>query len=595
MTSPAPIIIPPIVGKGRAPVGWSNDLARVLAIPWREAPTGEALAAIVALMNARLRRADDAPCACDPARGCILSLRPIQAFALFEASVAGGMLAPVGVGHGKTGIGILAPMVFPAVRKAVLVVPSGLVDQLVSVDYPAWSQHFVVPTLAGSRYLYPGRPILRVIPYAILQRPGSTDLLKREDPDLIIWDEAHRLKNPRAATTLRALQFHRRKPAAKHLFMSGTFTQTSIRNWTHLAPLALGDRAPVPLHPPTVSEWATAVDPSPNPAPPGQLARLQSNSREPLEVAFRRRVHATLGVVHSGDTMSCQASILLHPLRPEVPSDVTAALSGLRSKWQRPDGEELVDALSVGACASELASGFFFRWRFPHGEKRELIEEWLEVRAAWHKELREKIKRGAEHLDSPWYCLQAALRYYAGYSGPLPKWKAETWPAWREIRAKVQPETETVWVSDFLVRDAIEWGRANVGIIWYSHVPFGEALAKASGFSFYGPGKRAAESIAREKGDHTIIASIESHGEGRNLQQFRSQLVANVPAGAKVWEQLLGRTHRLGQRADEVECAVYQHTTDLRRALDSAITYARWIEAVENTPQRLVAARVVEQ
>jgi hypothetical protein len=292
--------------------------------------------------------------------------------------------------------------------------------------------------------------------------------------------------------------------------------------------------------------------------------------------------------------MSCQASILLHHRRPEVPAEVSAVLGGLRRKWQRPDGEELVDALAVSACASELASGFFFRWRFPRGERRELVEEWLEARADWHRELREKIRRGAEHLDSPWYCLQAALRFYAGYQGPLPKWKAETWLAWREIRAKVQPETETVWVSDFLVRDAIEWGRENIGIVWYDHVPYGEALAKASGFPFYGPGKRAAEAIIRERGDRTIIASIASHGEGRNLQQFRNQLVANVPAGAKVWEQLLGRTHRLGQRADEIDVHVYQHTPDLRDALDSAISYSRWVGVVENKPTRLTAARVVE-
>lgn len=590
MTEPAAPLIPPVVGKGRAPVRWSNDLARVLAIPTREPPLADAL---VEVMNARLRRTDDAQCSCDPARGCIKSLRPVQAWALFEAPLAGGLIAPIGVGHGKTGIGILAPMVFPGVRKAVLVVTTGLVDQLVNYDYPAWSQHFVTPTLAGSRYLYPGRPILRIVPYAILQRPGSTDLLRREDPDLVIWDEGHRLKNHRAATWLRAQQFHRHKPRAIHLFMSGTFTQRSIRDWAHLSPLALGLRSPVPLHPPTVAEWATAVDPAPNPAPPGQLARLQSSPFEPLEVAFRRRVHSTMGVVHSGDAMSCQASLTLTPRCPEVPPEIVDALSVTRSKWQRPDGEELVDALTVSRCASELASGFYFRWRFPRGEPRDLIEEWLEVRKEWHCELREKIKRGGEHLDSPWYCLQAALRYYAGYQGPLPKWKAETWPAWRAIRAKVQPETETIWVSDFLVRDAVEWGRANVGIIWYDHVPFGEALAEASGFPFYGPGKRAAEGIIREKGDRTIIASITSHGEGRNLQMFQNQLVANVPAGAKVWEQLLGRTHRLGQRADEIGVTVYQHTPDLRDALDSAISYARWIEAIENTPQRLVAARLV--
>ena len=84
---------------------------------------------------------------------------------------------------------------------------------------------------------------------------------------------------------------------------------------------------------------------------------------------------------------------------------------------------------------------------------------------------------------------------------------------------------------------------------------FGRAVAEAGDFPFYGAGDVAAAGILQENGKRTVVASIKAHGTGRNLQAFCRNLVANPPSDGATWEQLLGRTHRQGQEADEVTVA----------------------------------------
>jgi hypothetical protein len=81
------------------------------------------------------------------------------------------------------------------------------------------------------------------------------------------------------------------------------------------------------------------------------------------------------------------------------------------------------------------------------------------------------------------------------------------------------------------------------------------------------------------------------HGKGKNLQAWNRQLVIEPPASGTVWEQLLGRTHRQGQRADDVIAVVYQHTDRVRAAVDRATAQARYIEQTQGTPQKMVFCR----
>jgi hypothetical protein len=315
----------------------------------------------------------------------------------------------------------------------------------------------------------------------------------------------------------------------------------------------------------------------------------------------------TLGVVAT-KASAIGAAINLHERKaPPMPANLARMLDDLRSGWVRPDGEELLDILAVAKSARELACGFYYRWTYPKskqpGEARtmpredfiRLVEAWFAARKAWRKELREKLKDRREHLDSELLCTQAAIRFYADeQKADLPTWEAEAWPAWREIKDRIYHETEAVWVDDYLARDTAAWALKHHGIVWYEHDAFGQRVADLSGLPKHGGGPGAGEAIAAETGKTSIIASIKSHGTGRDgLQRiFAEQLVPNPPASGDAWDQLLGRLHRIGFTGDEIDTYVYRHTPEMADALDKAIESARYIQGTMGTEQKLLVANV---
>ena len=327
-------------------------------------------------------------------------------------------------------------------------------------------------------------------------------------------------------------------------------------------------------------------------------------------------------MVSSGDTASCQASLVIseRTLKVEVPAPVQVALDQLEESWQRPDGEELVDALTKARCARELSCGFYYRWRWPRGEPVAVIERWLEARKNWHKELREKLKKGGAHMDSPLLVTKAAIRWEEGYThverdrdgvelrrfrveprtrgGPLPTWQSEFWSQWREVRETAKPETEAVWLSDFLVEDALAWlqeGEVGKGsLLWYEFSGFASRLLERAGSSghrlhFAGPGKDGDAALLSLGGSEAVVASIRAHGTGKNLQQFGRNIVANPPSDGATWEQLIGRTHRQGQQADEVTVEVYRHTEAFKSAVEKARDLSDYIEGTWGATQRLAS------
>jgi hypothetical protein len=296
--------------------------------------------------------------------------------------------------------------------------------------------------------------------------------------------------------------------------------------------------------------------------------------------------------------------LILREREVEVPPEVAKALEGVRATWQRPDGEELVDAISKAAVCRQLAAGVYLRWKWPRGESREMIMRWLAARKEWHKELRERLKSSREHMDSPLLLARAAQRWHDGFvhededgrheypafTKHHMTWASKAWPEWLEVRDTCEPETEAVWVSDYLVRNAVAFGLDNPGIIWYENDSVGKAIANLGGFPFYGPGPEASAGILNEKGKRSIVASIRGHSQGKNLQAFSRMLVVQSMSDGAAWEQLLGRCHRSGQKADEVTCDLYRHTPEMADALDQATERARYIQETTGSRMRLLFA-----
>lgn len=577
------------------PVGDSPDLRRVAALPRRPVPDldGPTGAAYVELAIRRFGRGVRTGCRCREMMGyCLDRPFPVQAWALHEMSLVGGLFAPIIVGGGKTLLDVLAPMAVPECRLAVCLIPASLREQFKDAYLHA-AEHWQVPSIVLEDWsvAQPGRPVLHVVPYSVFSRAGATDLLERLGPDLVIADEGQKISRRETATARRVFRYWLKKHDCRLVTWSGSFARDSVCNFAPLAAFALRGGSPLPLDQAVTDEWATACDPIEVPAPPGKLGeRLGLPVREGL----RRRISETLGVVSSPSRGGTRVK-LLERLPPPTPQSIHLALAELHRRRERPDGVILMEDTEFARCAQELSCGFYYRWVFPRGEPLDLIAAWRAARKAWFADVRERLKSPRQHLDSPFLCEEAAARAWGDIAktDKLPAWEAPSWPAWRDIRDLVKPKPgDPVWLDDWLARDAASWATAHRGVLWYRHTAFGARVAELAGLPLHAGGPDAEANLKAERGDRTVVASAKSHGTGRDGLQhlFCEQLVTNPMKSGADWEQLLGRLDRPGQTAATIPTWWYGHTEDLRRAMSAATGKAEFIRDILHGPQKLTSA-----
>ncbi len=598
----------------KPPVGNSDDLIRIAALPRREQELDgtERAEAIIDMITERYAKKTKS-CSCkqlDPDRECVTRLRLVQAIALREISICGGLLGPIGVGHGKTLIDLLAPLAFAdhGIKTSILLVPPGLITQLIG-DYEFVGQHFRMPSIVfhGNSFsaIVSGSPVVHVVPYSRLSRPEATTWMEsRLKPEAIIADEVHKLRNVKTATGHRVDAWMEAHPKTLFAGWSGSVTAKKLTDYDHLARWALRGGSPMPLDNNVTIDLGRAIGSKAqeNPADGGPWLQLCVPG-ETLECGFRRRLAQTLGVVTTTSPPIDVALEIDAKEAPPIPDDIMAALNSVRD-FVRPDGEELMDALAVGAAARQVACGFYYKWIFPkHVFPRDeaMIADWREYRKLYHKAVRAHLKHNAaEHLDSPKLCQNAAERGWGDrpqHRG-LPAWKCPDWPAWRDIKHRVQYESEPVRINDFLVRDAIEWATENRGIVWYEHGAFGEWMAELSEqlgcpLPMYGGGKNGGGLLGErgnvlERGDRSLILSIKAHGTGRNGLQniFCDQLIIMLPSGDGC-EQVLGRLHRIGQKAPSVRALFYKHSMEMAKHVNEALRDALYVEGTLGAVQKL--------
>lgn len=609
--APAPVTAFDVVDRGsvsrmiadrRRPVGTSPDLTRITALPRRDPPDlkGVEGAALVELAVRRWGRGSRA-CLCQVPKEkgglgrsyCIDKPFGVQAWAMHEASTISGLAGPITIGGGKTFCDIMLAMAVPGARQVVLLVPPKLREQL-RREYLAVAEHWHVPSMIdGSwRRIVEGRPIVHVIPYSVFSRPESSSLLERKyEPDLVIADEAHSLRSRQAARTARVLRYWRSRPETRMCWLTGTAVSKSLEDALHLFALALGEGSPLPLDAAVGADWALAVDPSSWPAPPGALERFGTPMREGL----RRRIVETPGVVSSAGASVDTPLRVLEWVPPALPASVTEALDVLRNKMERPDGQKFVDDMEVARCALELSAGFYYRWRFPRGESKELIEEWFAARKEWGAELRDKVGARRAEMDSPHLCTEAARRAHgdAPMEESLPSWLADAWPRWRDVKDLVEPVTgDPVWVDDWLARAVAEWARSRRAVVWYQFGAFGRRVAELLGVPLQSGGPKADARILAERGDRSIVASLKSHGTGRDGLQFLFSecMFANPPSSGQTVEQVIGRLRRPGQRASEVVTWVPRHTAEVRKAVRNACERSEFIDSLLHPGQSLASS-----
>ena len=543
----------------------SVDFARVASLPRRPpVPPG---ADVVAALTRRLAR--------DPHRPT-MTLRPIQAWALSEceqsASMGRGLLCPMGVGSGKTLVSALAPVFYPRCRP-VLFTYASLYEKTVR-ELGELAAHWRIPETT-------------VRTWESLSRPDAADLLARLNPTLVVADEVHAVKEPMTARTMRFLRFFETHPDVPLVALSGTITSQSLGDFAHLAALCLGNLAPVPLDPQVVADWGLALDTGVvwnARKEPGVLsAWMEPGEKGPRE-GFRRRLVESHGVVAtSADALG--TSLDITPVKAAPGPALAECVRAVEGTGLDPDGNELEDPAALARVVKAVSTGYWLRWAWPGGE---VDAEWLAARNGWARACRSFFTEGAAAgLDSP------ALLAAACQAGTPPTWAlGEAWARWKPLSHRPAPPVVARYNRDAvheLAQYVKGWAKHGGGIVWVPSPSVGDALARTTDFHHFCAGLDPSTSKKS-----TIIASVQAHGVGKNLQRWHRNLVLVPPSSGKTWEQLLGRTHRPGQTADAVQVTVFTWNDTLKKAWARARDEALYIQQVTGSPQKLVAATITE-
>jgi hypothetical protein len=526
------------------------DTRRVASLPRREPSTDE----LVEALSAHLRlyphtdvcpvchaAADD----CDVCSGTgRIRLRPEQALALRELFEMGGLVAPMRVGSGKTLVTMLAPTLLGAALP-VLVLPASMFRKS-----PKTQRDF-----ARYRRAWNVR-LPKLISYEELSRPDKERLLFDEAPDLLMLDEAHKARN-RDNVAHRRIERYKAETGIKVSSLSGTLITGELLDVHAHAVWALDDAAPVPKRRVDAERWSSALGTgggafkSVDPGPLGQLPG-----------GYWSWFRGSRGVVPTPGS-DCTAEIRASWWDVDLPEALQRMIASVNESNQRPDSTPddpiILDEFERVDCLCQLALGFYYVWDpMPP-------DWWLTPRRAWSKYVRAVLDERLEGFDSP-SMIRDGLR--GRHQPPAADYGVALWSAWSAVKDRFEPNPVPVWADP----SPLGWAAQAAGdgtLIWVRYKAAGRFLERC-GVPYY-PGGTDPE---QGEPGRTMALSISSHGTGRNLQKWHKNLILTPMASPDLYEQLIGRTHRAGQRSNVVDVriirAIDYHEDVVRRAITKA-------------------------
>lgn len=559
-----------------------------------------------------------------------LSLRPIQSQALSAIQKNMGGFFPIGTGHGKSLIALLAGTVLRS-KCSIIFVPASTVGTM-KKTLAEFSGHFRMPEN------------IHVLSYARLSRPEGTaiiDSLRHGIPScdvVIVCDEVHRIKRREASRTKRIVRWFRENEDAKFVGLSGTITSKSVVDFSHIVALALRAGSPLPLSQDELSLWAITLDvpnwntdtakdrlqrqgvdfnqksidvlyplkewaekqgmvpikvPINAPVPEKQWTSLYQDGEKStpsrdsqvdfMRKAFGRRMRTTPGVVATRET-SVGMSLYIRRTSPLISHEIADALRTAIDYDGFPLGEAFDSDISKWRCLRQLSWGYYLEWDW--GDKGP-DTDWLILRAAWRKSLYQEIqRRSAQGYDSPFLVTRKLQRDIEG--GARLRNIHTAWLDWDTQRHKPTPPTVSTWIDpDFLAGTLHKISsQKKAQAIWCDSKEI-QKEAKRLGYIVYGAGATIPEH------PHTAVLSIAAHGIGKNLTQWSRAHVLTWPSDGQAVEQLLGRHHRPGQEDDEVYFSAYTHTPIFKKALKDSTTKAKYIESITGNKQKILLATPV--
>lgn len=354
-----------------------------------------------------------------------IAFRTVQS-QMFDAlqDAPGGFFA-VGTGHGKSYVACLAGSVMPDVdRVIVFTLPSAKDDM--EGFYLYLRQYFKVP---------PNFEVHTVNSLSTARPEAELDLIEEiflrqkvpESRTLLVFDEVHKIKNPKSSRGLRVLRFLKKYPDVRVVVLSGSMLSTSVNDCAHLAWAALRDKSPFPRtfgvpdaagNEALLSCWAACLDVKgePTPADWQQVQPLWdwayegaksmtdyrgADRQKLLRLALQKRLRTCPGVVVSKEQALQDVALVLNGIDEKdivIPQEVEDKLALVRSGVAPNEEDELADAASGWPILRQLAQGFYYVWDWPGGVKD---ADWILARKRWNSSVRQEIAlRGDVKYDS---------------------------------------------------------------------------------------------------------------------------------------------------------------------------------------------------
>lgn len=620
----------------------ATEIARILALPVQGAPD-----------DAWTEQASRQLCSAEAwTMPGFRGLFPEQAFGLSTYAQTGTLVGIIGAGGGKTvlayGCANIGWQNFGR-RKILILTTNSVYEQFVrqgreearkilGVSLPMvdlygvfGARHSKAKRLSMVRQHSEGGVF--TMPYSFLSQRWSEELLMEIQPDLVIADEAHKLRNIETAAgpprLFRAMQAYqdRTKDRAHFLPMSGTLTERGLFDCWRLFAMAMGDHSPLPIQKAAADEVGELVDASPDEVVQitqvgGSLLSWAEKSVPPAEdkpytrdqVGVRRSMQArivnTPGVVRSkGALAPSELIVKIHDgqFRPDAVTDshMESIDVGIA-----PNGDEIDFALHSYKWRVEVTSGFYndLYWDEEKWEPSAL------ERAKEHHELRQeyyKLQRGwlqynrRPGMDSPWLLQGHFTRFKSGEEKL--QCDLEVYQAWNDMKNaefEGMPERSKrpVWFSDHrllnvtaMAMESIQ--RSQSVLLWCKHNSFRERLVEFlshNGLPVVDCPSGSAHLLPKfpdtPKKPTVYVLMQRGYAEGLNLQHGWIQGFAEWARGASLAEQCIARQHRNKQPSDVCEVHTFHESEFDRQLMAATITNSAYAVQTFGTRQRLMVA-----
>ena len=494
--------------------------------------------------------------------GCGVELRQKQTEALIALRDAGGTVAVMPTGEGKTLVTLLAPTLLAAERP-VLMLPANCRDKT--------RDEFAEYLADGWAVRLP-----RLLSYETLSHPKHERDLVELAPDLLMLDEADLARNVDGTGFGRRIRRALRdaSPRPRVAVLSATLLTDDLLDYWELVLWALQDQAPVPTTRAVAERWASALA---HDVPDG-LFRTEPGALELIPGGFAAHLRGTRGVV-CGRGEQCPAEITITPWVPPIPPNVRGWIEWCQDTGQRPDGEPMTE-WELPDLLCTLSLGFFQIWDpLPP-------TWWLQPRRAYLAYERAVIEAQIDGIDTPAQ-VRAGLTLRDHVQPPEADIGRTLLAAWSAVSDRFEPNPVPVWLSGDVL-DAIA-AKARPGlIVWVKHVGPGVELARR-GLPYYGAD--TSPQHHRPLGA-PIVCSIKAHGRGKNLQHgWHDMLITHPMAKARGWEQLISRVHRPGLVAPHVGVEVITGIEYHGQVLERVYAEAERISADAGFPHKLTIAK----